>query len=277
MDINIEKYKNEYKSAINELITDDSFVMQDIIAGLEKCSQYGLIVKDEREIIGVGIFTDVDKRSSMTLYVKPSRRREGIGTTLLKALENNMKNAGVCEIVCDFKDNELEKTFLYKNGYKHWFYSNFMLYTGGKLMVDNYEIKNYEDKDYYECQKIFSEAFHKMRLSVGLKSTLDLPSEKEKNSYKENAENIFVLRESNKIAAVSILEDNEIDAVAVAIDKQGKGYGKTLVSYSVNKLLDRGYQKVSLWAVEGNPAKFLYKKLGFTTKRMHEFVIKSIK
>lgn len=63
-----------------------------------------------------------------------------------------------------------------------------MLYTGDKLMVDNYEIQNYEDKDYYECQKIFSEAFHKMRLSVGLKSTLDIPSEKQKNSYKENAE-----------------------------------------------------------------------------------------
>lgn len=277
MDINIEQYKNEYKLAINELIIDDSFVMQDITTGLEKSPQYGVIVKDESEIIGVGIFTGVNKRSSMTLYVKPARRREGIGTMLLKALENNMKNDGVYEIVCDFKDNELEKKFLYKNGYKHWFYSNFMLYTGDKLIVDNYEIKNYEDKDYYECQKILSEAFHKMRLSVGLKSKLDIPSEKEKNLYKENAENIFVLRESNKIAAVSILEDSEIDEVAVAIDKQGKGYGKALISYSINKLLDRGYQKVSLWAVKGNPAKFLYEKLGFTTKRLHEFVIKSIK
>lgn len=33
MDISIE----QYKSSINELITDDSFVMEDIIAGLEKC------------------------------------------------------------------------------------------------------------------------------------------------------------------------------------------------------------------------------------------------
>jgi len=60
-----------------------------------------------------------------------------------------------------------------------------MVYTGGKLMVDDYKIRNYEDKDYYECQKTFSEAFHKMRLSIGLKSTLELPSEKEKNSYKK--------------------------------------------------------------------------------------------
>ncbi len=277
MDMYIEQYKNEYKSEINELISDDSFVRKDVIACLEQYPQYGVIVKDECGVLAVGIFTGADKKSSMTLYVKPSRRREGIGTMLLKALENNMRNAGIEEIVCDFKDNELEKMFLYKNGYKNWFYSNFMVYIGDKLTVDNCEIINYEDKDYDECHKIFSEAFHKMRLLVGLESTLSRPNEKQKESYKENAENIFVLRADNKIVAATILDDNEIDGVAVAIDKQGKGYGKKLVSYSVNKLLDRGFQKVSLWVVEGNPAKFLYEKLGFTTERMHEFVIKNVK
>lgn len=273
----IEQYRNEYKSAINELISDDIFVRQDVIACLEECPQYGIIVKDECEVLAVGIFTGTDKQSSITLYVKLSRRREGIGTMLLKALENNMRNAGVEEIVCDFKDNELEKMFLYKNGYRNWFHSNFMVYTGDKLTVDNCEITNYEDKDYDECQEIFSEAFHKMRLLVGLESTLSPPSEKQKSSYKGNSENIFVLREYNKIIAATILDDNEIDGIAVAIDKQGKGYGEKLVSYSVNKLLDRGCKKVSLWVVEGNPAKFLYEKVGFTTERMHEFVIKSIK
>ena len=73
------------------------------------------------------------------------------------------------------------------------------------------------------------------------------------------------------------LEDNEIDGVAVAVDKQGMGYGKNMVSYSVNKLLDRGYKRVTLWVVEGNPAKLLYEKLGITTECTHEFAIKSIK
>ncbi len=70
-----------------------------------------VIVKDESGVLAVGIFTGADKQSSMTLYVKPSRRREGIGTALLKELENNMRNVGVEKIVCDFKDNELEKNF----------------------------------------------------------------------------------------------------------------------------------------------------------------------
>lgn len=84
----IEQYKNEYKSEIKELISEDNFVRKDIIACLEQCPQYGVIVKDECGVLAVDIFTGIDKKSSMTLYVKPSRRREGIGTMLLKALCN---------------------------------------------------------------------------------------------------------------------------------------------------------------------------------------------
>ncbi|EPY2304690.1 GNAT family N-acetyltransferase [Clostridium sporogenes] len=277
MDIYIKQYKNQYRAVISELILDNSFVREDIIGCLDQWPQHGVIVEDECEVLAVGVFTGEYKQSSMTLYVKPSRRKEGIGSMVLKALEEKIKNAGVKEIVCDFKVNELEKSFLYKNGYKHWFHSNFMIYTGGKFTEDNYEITNYKDRDYDKCQKIFSEAFHKMRLSVGLESTLSRPSEKQKNEYKENAENIFVLKDNNQIVAVARLEGNEIDEVAVAVDKQGKGYGKNLVSYSVNKLLNGGFEKVILWVVEGNPAKFLYEKLGFKVERRHEFVIKNIK
>ncbi|MBU3130158.1 GNAT family N-acetyltransferase [Clostridium tagluense] len=277
MELSIKEYKNKYKSVISDFITDNSFVREDIVGCLDRWPQYGLIVKGEYGVLAVGVFSGESKTTSMTLYVKASKRKEGIGSMLIKSIEESMRNVGVEEVVCDFKANELEKSFLYKNGYKHWFYSNFMTYTGGKLAVANHEIINYEDKYYAECQKVFSESFHKMRLLVGLESTLSLPSEEERKEYKENAENIFVLRDSNKIVAVVRLEGNEIDAVAVSVEDQGKGYGKSLVSYAVDKLLDRGCTKVHLWVVEGNSAKFLYEKLDFITERTHEFVIKSIK
>lgn len=152
--MNIKQYKSEYKLAINELISDDNFVREDIIKCLEQFPQYGIVVEDEKEIVAVGVFTGADKESSMTLYVKPSRRKEGIGTLLLKTFEDNMRNIGVEKVICDFKVNELEKSFLYKNGYRNWFHSNFMIYTGDKLLVDDYDIVNYEDKNYYKCQKI---------------------------------------------------------------------------------------------------------------------------
>ncbi len=89
-------------------------------------------------------------------------------------------------------------------------------------------------------------------------------------------ENIFVLRDNNEIVAVSGIEGGELDAVAVSVDKQGRGYGRNLVGYSVNKILDKSCEQVTLWVVEGNPAKDLYGKLGFKTKRLHEFVVKDI-
>lgn len=57
--------------------------------------------------------------SSMTLYIKSSRRKESIGAKLFKVLEDNMRNVGIEKEVWYFKINELEKSLLYKNGYKH--------------------------------------------------------------------------------------------------------------------------------------------------------------
>lgn len=277
MELCIKEYRNEYKIAISNLISDNNFVREDILGCLDRWPQYGQIVEGENEILGVGVFTGASKKTSMSLYVKQSIREKGIGSMLIKSLEESMRNVGVEEVICDFKTSELEKSFLYKNGYKHCFYSDFMTYTGGKLVVDNHEIINYEDKYYSECQKIFSESFYEMGLAVGLESTLSLPNEEERIRYKENTENIFILRDNNQEVAVIRIEDNEIDAVAVDIDHQGKGYGKPLVGYTVNRLLDKGCTKPTLWVVEGNSAKFLYEKLGFIVERAHEFVIKSIK
>ncbi|WP_346937552.1 GNAT family N-acetyltransferase [Clostridium sp.] len=277
MNLCIKEYKHEYKDEVNKLISDDDFVRNDIISCLNRWPQHGSIVIVESEVVGVGVFTEVSKKTSMTLYVKPSKRKKGIGIALLKHLEDTMRNVGAEEIVCDFRVNDVEKTFLYKSRYNYWFKSNFMTYSGSKLAVDNDEIINYEDKYYHECQKVFSESFHKMRLSVGLDSTLSLPSEEERNHYKENAENIFLLRKSDEIVAAVRLEANEIDSLSVGVEHQHKGYGKALLRYAVNRLLDKGYTTVALWVVEGNSARFLYEKVGFIKERTHEFVVKCIK
>ncbi|WBW96290.1 GNAT family N-acetyltransferase [Oceanirhabdus sp. W0125-5] len=275
--ISIKEYKKEYKGAINDLISDNSFVRDDIIGCLDRWPECGILIEDGEKVLGVGVFTGVNKKTSMTLYVKPSKRREGIGTIILKALEEKMRNAGVEEAVCDFKENDVEQLFIYKNGYKQWFKSNYMTYTGGEMTIENHDIVKYEDEYYDECQKVLSESFHKMRLSVGMESTPSLPSEEERQDYKENADNIFVLRDNSIIVAVLRLDGDEIDALAVDEKHRGKGYGKALVGYGVNKVLSRGCTKVPLWVVEGNKAKYLYDKLGFIKERTHEFVCKSIK
>jgi len=276
MGLRIKEYNNEYRSAISELISGDTFAQESILGALDKWPEFGVIAEEEGEVVAAGVFNGATKMSSLALYVKPSRRRERIGTLLIRLLEEKMKEAGVEEAVGMFRVNEQEKSFLNKNGYKDWFHSNFMTYSGGKLPESNYEFINYEDKYYEECQKVIQEAFHKMRLSVGLKSTLVLPNEEERKRYNANRENMFILRDNNEIVAAVSLAEKQIDKVAVAVEHQGKGYGRAIVSYAVNKFLDRGCTEVELGVVNGNPAQFLYEKLGFTHQYTNELVVKRI-
>lgn len=276
MNVTFEEYKSKYEADIKKLIQDDAYLLKLILECLDKSPKLGIVAKCENEIVGIGTFDGVSKMSAVILYVKPSKREEGIGSELLKKLELNMKKAGVKEIICDYKINESIKAFLYNRGYEYWFKSNFMIFNGNRFQVDDDGISNYEEDDYVVCQKILSEAFHKMRLSVGMESKLDQPSEKQRRWCQKNKNNIFLLRDNDRIVAVARLAENEIDAVAIDIEEWGKGYGKRMVKYSINTLLERGNDFIVLWAVEGNPAKFLYGKLGFKTERLHEFTKKHI-
>lgn len=271
-------YNQSDKLTIEQLISDNSMARMDIIRSLDENPEFGKLVIDNGEIIAVGAFTGFSKKSKLNLYVSADRRNEGIGTKLLSSIEDVMRNGGVEEIVCSYVDNEIERKFIYKNGFTNWFFSNHMVYEKDKFIMplETGEIRNYSDDDYSVCQKVYSEAFYRMGQMVGFETTLSKPSEKERESFKNNADNMFVLVENNSIVASATIDENELDLVAVAVDEQRKGYGEKITRFCVNELMNRGNNQVVLWCVEGNPAKHLYDKMGFKVVDLHEFVKKKI-
>ena len=277
MILTLEKYHEKYRSLIETLLTEDEFVKNDTLNCLEEFPECAVMVRSDTDIVAIGVYTGKSEMTSMTLTVSPSRRKEGIGSFLLTALEEEMMKEGVQEIICDYKINDSVRTFLHKKGYEDWFRSNHMIYNGDDLSVGQISVSQYTDKDYEAVQKIFSEAFHRMRLSVGLESNLSKASEEEKSSYLEKSEDIFVLRANHEIVAAVMVDKNEIDKIAVAVDKQGLGYGKELLAYTVNRLKERGFTEINLWVVEGNPARILYEQSGFKLNRLHEFMRKKLK
>jgi GNAT superfamily N-acetyltransferase len=276
MILNAEKYQEIYKSEVGDLLREDEFVKKDVMSCLEEFPECAMMVKSDKEILAIGVYTGISKRTSFTLYVNPSRRNEGIGSILLTSLENEMSDKGIEEIICDYKVSDSIRSFMSKKGYQSWFLSNYMVCTENIKPTSQLDISPYKDSDYSEIQHISSEAFHRMRLSVGLTSTLDTPSKEERSSFLEKSEDIFVLRENQEIIAAAMVSRNEIDQIVVSVDKQGMGYGKALLEYTLHKLRDRGFDQITLWAVEGNPAKTLYEKSGFKVVRQHEFVKKKL-
>lgn len=270
----MERYQEKYRSEVEALVASDSFVLKDILGCLDEFPQHGIIVKEDETLLAAGVYTGVDFKTSMTFYVHPERRNQGIGTLLLKSLEREMRQEGIKEAVCDYLVKDKERNFLHNHGYENWFHSNHMTYNGGRLPLGSFDISPYTDSNYPEVQKIFSEAFHGMRVSVGLKSELSKPSQEERESYARNAKDIQVLKIEGEIKASARIQGNEIDSIAVAVDQQGKGYGKAMLAHAVNLLLDRGNPMITLWVVDGNPARTLYEHAGFITRRHHEFVHK---
>lgn len=286
----IRDYNRDLKEKVLNMNWEDDFVRKDVLGCLEEWPQFGIIIEEDEKVLAVGVFTGALKETSFTLYVEPANRGKGLGRNLLEALEKKMIKSGVLSVICDFKVNDEIERFIYKNGYKKGFYSNYMVYNGENLSVKACEIIQYEDKYYEINSKIYSEAFYNMRVLVGIEEKNSKINEEKKELTEEekleiekqrkvtynNKENIFLLKDEGEILGSITFTGNEIDAVAVDVMHQGKGYGKELVSFGVNKILERNNESVTLWAVEGNPAKYLYEKLGFKTLRLHEFVKKNL-
>ncbi|MFV0401491.1 MAG: GNAT family N-acetyltransferase [Oscillospiraceae bacterium] len=270
MHMEIINYTDDHRQKIAEMIGDD-FVREDVLWCVDSAPHYTSLLLCDGEVAGVSAFTSNNLMSSHTFYIDPEYRNRGLGTYLLRETESRMKEAGIKEAMCDFLLKEPELSFVEKRGYVRSFDSNFMRYTGGRMASPEADIIPYQDDFYLESQALVAEAFHEMRLSVAIESELGQPSEADRKHWQGNSGNTFVLRVGDEIVAVLSLGENEIDSLAVRRDVQGRGYGKLMLAYGVNTLLDRGTKEIFLWAVEGNPAKHLYENAGFEVLRLHRF------
>jgi ribosomal protein S18 acetylase RimI-like enzyme len=139
-------------------------------------------------------------------------------------------------------------------------------------------IRQYEDDDYLICHSISEIAFFKMHELVGiLPSYYFPPNEKERKSFVENRNNIFVMLIDGEIVAVGVIGGSELRHVCVRPDLQSRGYGRAFVSFLVNEIMRRGEKIVKLGVVKGNPAKKLYESLGFKEKSLYHWLTKYYK
>lgn len=278
----IASYEAIYFDKIKKGILNDEFVKNDIGNCLQKWPECALVVLDQNEPVGIGVFTGANEKTSFSVYIHEDYRRQGVGSHLMTALHEKMKNDGVKEGVCDFLSDPNLESFAEKFGYKRWFQSNYMVYEGkniGDSGMSHFEKEGhtlrmipYEDQYYSICQDIMSKSFHQMRLSVGMVSVPAMSSEENRQAYASCAQDIFLLADQEAVKGLIWLEDGEISSLAVAIPEQGKGYGKRLTEFGIREIMKRGHEPITLWCVEGNHAKHMYLGLGFIEVRRHTYM-----
>ena len=91
-------------------------------------------------------------------------------------------------------------SFAKKHGFLRSFDSAYMEYVGGKKVTGDLPVRKYRDEDYREAQKMYAEAFHRMRIQVGdFPNSVPAPqSEAGRKAWLNDAENYLLYIENGE-------------------------------------------------------------------------------
>ena len=142
-------------------------------------------------------------------------------------------------------------------------------YTGPRLPDPDITPCLYLPEHFKEQVDLESDVFYEIRKANGLKPHRLSDSSNDQlqgvaEYFADNAEGFYQLLRGETLIGSILFHGNYIRCLAVARDWQRKGYGKRLMAFTVNKILDSGYSSVVLHTQPGNyQAEALFVGLGF--------------
>jgi ribosomal protein S18 acetylase RimI-like enzyme len=168
------------------------------------------------------------------------------------------------------KDNLEWQQFFNRIGFEYWNSVYRLSYEGLKFDEPDICAVKYEDKHYEDKIRLESEAFAVLReqneiqpYNWYLSASKEALEDNRKRTY-ENREYIYLFFEGNEMIGASMVKNAEIDLLFVNIKYQGKGYGRKILEFTVNRGLEQNAAAVNLNALANNDkALKLYNNTGF--------------
>ncbi|KJB86440.1 hypothetical protein AZ66_18785 [Paenibacillus sp. E194] len=277
-EIEIKTYTPQRDRAqIEHLLHHDSYLLERLDQDEKRNKDNILVALMNTKLVGFLSFNGFGRKPEAILYVSKEYEAEHIGTMLINQYEEMLVHNEKVEhtiFTCSPSDVDVIG-LLENNGYRLYFTSYMMERIGEAFPTSNIVVRNYEDDDYYEWDRICELAFYHMRQRVGMYPPFFYkPVASEREIYAQNKNNMFVMTVENKIVAIGRIDGNKIGIVAVSIEHQSRGYGRDFVQFLVNEIIRSGEEKAILQVVKGNFAKSLYESLGFKEYNYHHFYIK---
>lgn len=280
MELKYKKISEDEYDLVKDMLLQDNGISEDLCWAVEMEPETLTTAYLDEKLVGLIQIISGKNTSSLVVFVTPEYRFKGIGHILVMYGEDILSEIKPKEIMTNYLlSNENSITFARKHGYERNFSSECMKYVGAKFDIDELPIRQYCDDDYTQAQKLYAEAFHEMRVSVGdfPNSEIQPPSERNRKAWDNDSENRYSYIEKGEIVGHAHLENNEISSISVRTDLQGNGIGRNFVKYLCNEIYNQGHKEVILWCVVGNKARNLYDSLGFKELYITEFAHKYFK
>lgn len=260
------------ESDINEIIrlfTLEYIAMPEEIESLKAAAK--ILVYDDNEIQGFIRLSISGSHCYAEIGAASNELIKPVGLKLWKEAQKFLKEKSVDSVeIYHVKDNIYWQQFFNEIGFEYWYSVYRLSYTGTKfdeseLCAVKYEDKYYEDKMTLEC-----EAFTPLRRENDIK-----PYNWYEGSSKEDIERnrewtlkqqdyIYLFFESDEIVGASMVKAAEVDLLFVNPKYQGKGYGRKILEFAVNRGLEQNASGVNLNALASNDSALrLYRSTGF--------------
>lgn len=131
----------------------------------------------------------------------------------------------------------------------------------GEMVNSDIELSAFRDDYFEEYKNVYNKCFYDMRKFLDVQPYCFYSSIDELGDKKEK---IFILKENDELIGSVAIVDDEIDDLIVNPKYQGKGYGKKLLFYAINKMQVLKVEKITLHVAKWNEkALKLYESIGF--------------
>ena len=200
------------------------------------------------------------------VFVREEHRRKHLGSELLHAMEKDLVKRGAKTVFCDHEFQKASQEFMRTEGFSASA-AYLMACHKIKIPVNPNQIRQARKEDFSEIMHIWTSSYRNMLRSLGHPfSEEDIEEASDESGiddYLQTLSDRFVLETEAGIVGEGEISENHIGGVAVRIGQQNKGYGTRLTAYLTHEILSRGYSEAFLYCEEGNPAKYVYEKVGY--------------
>lgn len=273
----IREFSINDKAQLVDIIRQDIMISDEDISFVVDNSNKIIVYDNEQGgILGFSTFRIWGKdknKADVYTYVAPNSRRKSIGSLLYNEIIKNADNRGLQFVSTRMKADK-ENTFYQKLGYKKWYVGLDLYYDGPKQSQTGLDFVNYEDKYFAQYAEGLRTSFYEMRKANEFEPYLFCElSEEKRKEFKGIKDNLFLLFDDEElIASVIVFNNGNIGDVFVVTAYQGKGYGKKVMQFAINKAIEKGNSHPVLDAIEWNVrALSLYQSLGFKIEQATDY------
>lgn len=258
--------------AIVAMVQQDTFVQRDEIE--EMLQGASAWVFDDGAILGCAALSPVTPGSdrgvvNAKIYVAPESRGKGIASMLWEEVRKQLADTNEVRIFTSYRcDVGNSRDVFVHWGFEPWFSWHLMRYDGPNFTEPTLEVVPYNDELFGDFVRLRNEGFRELRRQCNIEPYDVYPAGFNEAQVREkllrDRDNIFVVLYEGRPVAFTYLGDVHIETIAVDEDYRGKGIGRKVTQFSVNKLRERGASTVFLGVLDVNKAaRGLYESLGF--------------